>query len=378
MSVSQFSLLPRLRQRARTGWIGIDIGCHSVKLAQLEIVNGQKQIAEAAVFPVPESALLTADSIKGGWLAQALRHELGQHRGFQGRNAACSLSMSITESRSLNIPPGSTKERREMIAQELADSSTSPSADVDFDFWDGYVGPNEGGNVEPIVNVLSIPGGIATRVAEAVQASGLNCQVLDGGPFVLARTLALVGDVTNSEEIPASIGRPVAVLDWGHRTAHFVIIVDGQPVFSRILKDCGSGTLVAALGRGLNLSTDDCHQLLATCGVPNPYLDHSERTELQELAIDFTGDVLHQLAAELDKTLSYLGSQRAELLPEELWLVGGGATIRNVDTWLSFETGLVATPWRTRQRTPASNLVEGKAVELLAQAAALSELGWRL
>jgi Tfp pilus assembly PilM family ATPase len=369
MSIAQFSLLPRLRARPRTGWIGIDIGSHSIKLAQLELVQGQKQIVESAVIPIPESAELTAESIKSGWLAQTLRHQLLQHRGFRGRNAACVLSMSVTEFRALNIPPGSPKERREMIAQELAESGNSLSENSDFDFWEGYTGPAEAANGEATVNVLSIPNGLATHVAKAVQSAGLNCQILDGGPFVMARSLELVNRRSTHEQ-------PIAILDWGNKTAHFVIISGGQPVFSRVLKDCGVGALVTAVGRGLSLDPEDCHQLLSTCGVPNPHLDHAERTELQEMVIDFAGEMLHQVAVELDKTLSYLGSQRAELLPEELWLIGGGATIQNIDQWISFETGVAATRWRPEQRSSASHFQEGKSVEVLAQAAALSELGW--
>ncbi|MDB5388209.1 MAG: hypothetical protein JWM11_3855, partial [Planctomycetaceae bacterium] len=125
------------------------------------------------------------------------------------------------------------------------------------------------------------------------------------------------------------------------------------------------------------LAPEDCHQLLSTCGIPNPHLEHSERTELQEVVADFGGELLDQLAAELNKTLSYLGSQRPELLPEEILLVGGGATIQNVDAWLNFETGLPVSPWRPQERIPTSTFLDGQSVELLAQAAALSELGWR-
>lgn len=369
MSIAQFSLLRGLRSRPRVGWIGIDIGSHSVKVAQLELVNGRKQIAESAIFPVPASAELTADSLSTGWLTQLLRDELSHHRGFRGRNVACGLSMSVSEFRSLNIPPGSPKERREMIAQELAENGIGVSNAIEFDFWDSDSNPAEASDADTLVNVLSISDGLASQIAEATQRSGLNCQVLDGAPFALARAIAMV-----SEQMPT--GQPIAVLDWGHRAAYFSIIVAGQPVFSRSFKDCGVGGLVAAVGRGLDLSQADCHQLLSTCGVANPQLDHSERTELQELVDDFACELFDQLIVELDKTLSYLRTQRAELIPSEMWLVGGGATIRNVESKLSFETGIPVAPWRLPRRAGLATGVEGQSIELLSQAAALSELGW--
>ncbi len=369
MSAAQLSLLNRVSSRSRTGWIGIDVGSHSVKLAQLEIVGGQPQIAEALVIPIPQSELSTADLLRSGWLARSLRDELSHRHGFRGRNAACGLSMSVTEFRSMSIPPGSPAERREMIAQELSDSGDYSSAAVEFDYWDGYCNPAETSGADAPVNVLSVPVDLATQLAEAIQGAGLRCQVLDGGPFALARSIELIrGQVAT--------GHPVAVLDWGHRAAHFALLVNGQPVFSRLLKDCGVGALVAAVGRELGLSVEDCHQLLATCGVPNPHLDRSERTELQELVDDYSGELFDHLLAELEKTLSYLRMQRAELIPAELWLVGGGATIRNVEAKLCFETGMPVKLWQPRRRASVSLGAESQPIELFAQAAALSELGW--
>ncbi len=368
MRVAPFSLLSQLQPRVPVGWIGIDIGSHSVKLAQLAIVDGHKQIVDAAIIPIPDSSTLSVNSLQTGWLARALRSELSRHRGFRGRSAACGMSMSLTDFRSIVIPPGSDQERREMIAEDLAESGGLGA--IEFDFWEGHGNPADAAGVEPPVNVLSVSSALATEVAMAVQDSGLNCQVLDGGPFALARAAQLAGRERAHDQ-------PIAVLDWGHGAAHFAIIVAGQPAFSRVLKNCGVGSLVAAVKKGVNLSLDDCHQLLSTCGIPNPQLGIDERTDLQELVSEFTDELLNELIVELDKTVSYLRSQRPELIPVELILVGGGATIRNIDAKLNFESGLPTAPWRLPQFAAGNGTIAGLPVELLAQAAALSELAWQ-
>ncbi len=369
MPIAQSALWNRLGARSRTGWIGIDVGSHSVKIAQLEISGGQKQIAEAVVIPIPKSEVSTVDVLRNGWLARTLRDELSHRHGFKGRKVACGLSMSVTEFRSMNIPPGSIAERREMIAQELSESGDFSSAAIEFDFWDGYCNPADVSSSEAPVNVLSVPIDVATQLAQAIQGAVLHCQVLDGGPFALARSIELMG-----HEVAA--GQPVAVLDWGHRGAHLALIVNGQPVFSRLLKDCGVGALVVAVRRELGLSMEEAHQLLSTCGVPNPLSDRAEHTELQELVDDYSGELFDHLLGELEKTLSYLRMQRAELIPAELWLIGGGATIRNVEAKLCFEMGMPVKRWQPHCRPSASIGLESNPVELFAQAAALSELGW--
>ncbi len=358
MSVAQRSMLSFLR--SRTGWIGIDIGTHSLKLAQVESVGGQKQIAHALVIPLPAASHLTAESVRTGWLTRALRTALPC---FRGRTAACGVSMSVTDFRSMNIPPGSRNERREMIAQELIDGGIATAEAIEFDFWDGN--PKE---ENAAVNVLAVSKSFVTQVAEAIQGAGLNCRALDGSPFTLARSLELM----NHDSV---VSTPRAVLDWGHRVAHLAIVVDGLPAFSRVLKDCEVGPLVESIAQGLGLSLEDSCELLSTYGVPDPQGTHSEFSEIQELVVDMAAELFDQLTVEVDKTLQYLGSHRPELAPTELVLLGGGAAIRNAEAKLSQEFNLPVMRWQLPLRRMVGMTGRQPPVELFANAAALSDLG---
>lgn len=254
-----------------------------------------------------------------------------------------------------------------MIDAELAENRTSHSGPIEFDFWACDPKSSISAATESVVNVLSISNEVATELAESIQRTGLHCQVLDGGPFTLARSMTLMAD----RDV---VSAPVAILDWGHHNAHFAIVSEGQPVFSRLLNDCGVGELVNSVQRGSGLSTDDCLQLLATCGVSDPNWDLSQRTDLHELVEEFTGAQIEQLLIELDKTLSYLRTQRSDLIPSEMWLVGGGATIKHITERLAFETGLSVMPW---QMTNNQDFIADAApVQLFAHAAALSKLRW--
>lgn len=365
MSTVAHPFLRRSRRRSRTGWIGIDLGSQNLKLAQLEYVSGRTQIAAAATIPVPEGRF---DEGRADWLAVTLREKLTRNRGFRGNTAACTLSMSVAESRSMNIPPGSLQERREMIALELAEAGTpgsAPDGGLSFDFWDAWPTPGE---TTSSANVLAIPEGLTELVADAIYRAGLNCPVLDGGPFPLARSADLVDDEVLD-------GHPVAMLDWGHRAVQFAIVVNGQPAFSRMLKDCGAGLLSAAVTKSLDLTTEECHQLLGGCGLPHPNTELHPPSEIQELVSDSIGEPFNKLVAELDKTLAYLKTQREDLVPAKVWLAGGGATIRHAAERLSFETGVNIVPWRLPRAGTAGDL---HVHELLTQAAALSALAWNL
>src|SRR5262245_5571846 len=133
MSLAMLARRVGLKVRRQTGWVGVDIGSHTLKVAQLQLDKGRKQLAEAAILPLPYEARLTPESIRSGWLTESLKQVVAQARSFRGQTAACGLSTTVTEFRSLNIPPGSAQERREMIAQELAQDRAGQTGDLEFD-----------------------------------------------------------------------------------------------------------------------------------------------------------------------------------------------------------------------------------------------------
>lgn len=354
-----------LTSRRRQGYVGVDLGTHSVKVARLVIAGKSKQIAEAAVIPLPTDARLTAQSIRDGWLVQVLKQVTNQFPRLRGQSCACGLSLSVTEFRTLTLPPGSTEERREMIAQELSQDRAA-AGEIEFDFWDAAPAPSE--PTAAGVNLLTVPRDLAVEVAEALHQAKLYCETLDGGPFILTRAAILAGHAGDRS-------RPVGILDWGRGDSMFVVMLDGQPVFTRVLKNCSAAQLVDAVGRELKLGPEESCRILSTYGVSDraaPVDDSS----IQEHVTELTAPGVHQLKAELSKTFAYLKHQRPQFLPTEVCLIGGGSTIRQIGAKLSGELGVPMSPWSLDCQANASAALRGRPVGLLAQAAALSELGW--
>jgi hypothetical protein len=86
--------------------------------------------------------------------------------------------------------------------------------------------------------------------------------VLDGLPFTMARSIA----TATHPAAPANPGGPVAVIDWGDSAMTLTIVVDGQPFFTRILRDCELRSLTTTLMRSLNLEAPQCRQLIEFYG----------------------------------------------------------------------------------------------------------------
>ena len=120
----------RLQLGSKLGWIGVDLGTHTVKLAQAVRTPDGVRLRHAAVIqrpsPWPEGDALAVDEPDSSWPEIRAALECG---GFRGRNAACVLPMNVCELRGLKVPQGDVHERRAMIASELADDEAeSPTA----------------------------------------------------------------------------------------------------------------------------------------------------------------------------------------------------------------------------------------------------------
>ncbi len=76
------------------------------------------------------------------------------------------------------------------------------------------------------------------------------------------------------------------------------------------------------------------------------------------------------LAAEILRTISYLQQQRS-LIPQQLWLFGGGALLRDMPEHISSVTGITARPWVLSPGDPGA-----ETDAMFGTAAALSALAW--
>ena len=96
----------------RLGWIGVDVGTHTVKLAQVVRDGTSVRLHSAAV--IQRSTTWTGEDSLAQDQPITSHIEISAALdcgGFTGRNVICALPMNVCQLRSLNIPPGSDQER---------------------------------------------------------------------------------------------------------------------------------------------------------------------------------------------------------------------------------------------------------------------------
>lgn len=346
------------------GWIGIDLGMHTVKLVQTERHGGRIQLAEALLVRRPEPWADNGNDVPPpAESVEEIRAGLALGSGFSGRNAAIALPMSLCDVRSCSISEGSDQEVRSMISQELSSLLGELGTNREFDFWTSAIAGDQQAQSDNAL-VASVSCDWANQVARDLTEAGLVGQVLDSLPMALARAVEL--GAPNSSRVP------VAAVDWGYRRATLCAVLHGRPLFVRCLRDAGFSAMVSALMKALSLTNEEAQKLLTTHVLTSHTTDASD--DLQGVIEDVTTEPLDVFVGEIQRTIGFLRQQRRALAPTKIVLFGGGAAMNNVATHLSRRLNLPTETWTLDGRASA-----GRAripVELLGPAVALSSLAW--
>jgi type IV pilus assembly protein PilM len=350
-----------MKLRRTYGLIGVDLGSHAIKLAQLERAASGLRLVNARTIVRPQRAQEDeSDTIR--WWEEALAAERLDTQ-FVGQAAACTASAPSAELQLLAIPEGSRSQQRTMLEGELAAGLAGPLDEYTIDFWRVSDASANGAAENVAAATLAVDEG--ERIAHALASAGVVCKCIEPKPLAIARAQKL-SDAGSNE--------PVAVLDWGYEQATFSIAVRGRPRFFRNLRDCGFKRFLNSLVQALELSPGDAQTLLSTVGLEGPLLPNAELAPIREAIESVAVRPLQALVIELTKTLNYIGEHRSQLKSHELRLCGGGAIVRNIASRLEERLHRTVRAWRFDGLAEVG--LPSLQAPLFASALALSSLKW--
>jgi type IV pilus assembly protein PilM len=365
------------------GWIGVDVGTHTVKLAQAVHGAGAVRLHRAAVIQRPTSwsaddALALEQPVTSYPEIQAAL----EGGGFIGRDAVCSLSMNVCQLRALNVPPGSDRERRTIIADELAEDWAECRQPMEFDFWELDSGRPENAADGFNVSVLAVSRHWIDQLRRDCRQSGLDCWAIDGTPLAIARAVGLAGGFSG--------GHRVLAVDWGYANTLLCVVGDHRPLYSRRIHDCAFGLVVEAIVNAFDVTIDEAQHLAEAQGLAATKTDGDRPADesaealsasvpdprIQAAISDAAAAPIRELVRQIARTLDFMAAQRRQLHPAAIWLLGGGATMRNAAPCLEQALGLPVNVWNL----PSGRTIRcaaGHRSALFGAAVALSASTWR-
>lgn len=356
----------------KKGWIGIDFGSRTLTIAQAERTDAGVRVAASAAIQRPLMVDQMSQPHADGchWQGRDILAALSLDTGFCGRTVACALPMCLTDFHVLTVPPAPEAEQRAMIAQELSSVFIHDEQEREFDFWEANADPTPDTSPADNVNVLSVPRHLVARAVRGISDAGLHCEVMDGLPFALARAVDLVRGPGEAA--------PVGAVHWGFTSGTFCVVYGRAPRFTRHLRNCGVGSLVARVASALGLSDDEAVQVLADHGLPGPECRQGTQREIQEAVAEVAAQQLNQMAEELTRTIAYVRMKYPAMVPERLCLFGAGANVKHVPFSISQRVGLPSDVWMLPSSENEDDRASRSATpsELLGTAVALSALAW--
>jgi Tfp pilus assembly PilM family ATPase len=342
-----------------------------VKLAQAVRSPDGLRLRRAAVIqraaPWTDDDALGQNEPERSWVEIRAALECGE---FHGRNAAIVLPMNVCELRAMNVPQGDDRERRAMIANELADDAADRPAPMDFDFWE--VGGDKGAVDGFNVNVLSVSRPWITQVTRDCQQARLDCWAVDGAPLAMARA---VGFATRSRS-----GERVLAVDWGFSNTTLCVVGHGRPLYARRIHDCNFRKCLESIQTTLGVTLDHAQHLVDVHGVvpldAKPEAAGGEH-DVQLAVTEAVHETAGRLVEQIQRTLRFVESQRRHLHPSSVWFMGGGASVRNIGQYLSGALRLPVNLWSVPTDPRLDGVGQGRQAALFAEAFALSALAWR-
>lgn len=326
--------------RGNHGWIGVDIGARSVKIAQVSRRGGGLQLDAAAVAPraevvPPDDPVALSFSVR-----REIEWALATLDDLTGRRCAASLSMALCD-----CAPG----------KELAAVGDGPNAwcSATWETRDSAKG-------EDSSYTFSAPLAAAEQVADDLLDAGLSCRTLDAMTHAVARAVAW--------SQPNQRGKTLGVVDWSYSGALYCSVREGRPVYVRQLKNSALAAVEEELCSELGVSPSDAPPLLleATNGPAE-----GRASDLRELITELAEPVVTGLGDELALTLGHLRSHRKMDAPDMILLLGGGGAL-GAERRLSLRADCPVSVWTV----PGLKSPRAAPLCLFGPAIALSALGW--
>jgi Tfp pilus assembly PilM family ATPase len=269
--------------------------------------------------------------------------------------------MSLCQIHQLDPSVSRSSQPDRAVRQGIESVNQSSASHLQFASWPAEL--DHEGKAPVRTNVLAVPQVWSDQLCDDIAQAGWSCQVVDGLPLALARAVALVHD--------GNALTPWAALDWGYSQATFCVVVDGKAVYVRGLKKCGLQRVLGSITKELQLSEGEALRLLQEHGLPE-----AATTETNSIVAELIEEPLQQLRREIARTIAHLQGQRRTIVPQGVYLFGGGATMRGLAGYLTEKLELEHRVWQFGGSDATESHLNGVQTCLLGPAVALSALAW--
>lgn len=296
--------------------VGLDIGDHSIKLAELKKTGSGYELVNYAVLPTPREAKVGETMSDPLALAPALDNLIEMYQGKIPK-AAIALEGNSVLIRHFTLPDMPDQEMVEAVKFEVEANMPIPLAQLVVDFI--RVGEaDEGSGKKVEVMVVAARKDILNKFVEAVSTTGLEPVIVDIEPLALLRTLKLNQDVDNLGNF--------AIVNIGSTSTNISVFENTVLRFTRTVALGGnrvSGILSERIGISHQQAAAAKEDIDLNISKEIDSLNEDDRTEL-------IMPVLSSLFLEINRTIEYYQAKFRGTSIGKVFFCGGMASIKGL------------------------------------------------
>jgi len=303
-------------------FFSLDIGNHSVKVAQIKRLSNTDVTLEAigsapAEFSLVESS--SDDAIKG--VAEQVK-AARDAAGIKTKNCVASMPESPVFSRLLTIPKVTAEQLEETVHWELKPLIPVPLADVDIAFLE--IGEKViNGQTMIDIYAVAAPKTLTDRYQKMATMAGINLLAVETESLANTRTVAF--------NMPSS--GDMMVSDFGANGTDLVVARNGVPVYAQSIST-GSDAFTKAIAADYGIDLNTAEKYKRAYGI-----DFSKG----EGKIAKTIEPLMQiLVNEMSRTLTYFKQRIGDTGATNLYMCGEAANMPGLGAYLTEKLGLQA------------------------------------
>ena len=334
----------KMRRSSRTV-IGVDVGGHTIKAAQLSVQGGRYRVFALALVPRPQPGkeIVAADAL-------AIKNALAR-QGFRGNAIAIAAPEQILLHATLEVPAKITgAPAAQVVRMELSRlQNVAPDA-FEMAFWE----LKAAGNPRPMTPTLAVgcPHEAANALLDIFEGVGFRVAALDVRGAAVARACG-------SLLLPPP--QITAIVDLGWRSTSVLFVCGRSLIYERSVPGAPIGDLTAKFTEIFAMEPASAYQIVNTIGPGDdqpagPYDAESLDVIRQHVRAHFD-----KLLEELRVPLSYANHQFPGEGVRRLLLIGGGAGTPGLAAYFAAGLGIEV------ERAAPSDLVASPP-ELLAKA----------
>jgi type IV pilus assembly protein PilM len=308
--------------------LGVDIGTHSIKVAEIAETKQGIELGLIGIAPTPEGAVTEAGVVDGPAASAALRALLDS-TGIQTVDCVAALSGPAVIVRQIKMGRLPDQMLRKTMAWEAKKYISFPIEDSVVDCQ--ILADDEGlAPTEMNVMLAAAPRGLVDGYVGILEGAGLEPLALDIGSFATMRALI---DTAKDRSL---FDETVAVVDMGASYTDVNIVKHGRSVFTRTIGAAGN-SLTASVVSALQCPPDEAERIKMSMDVTQATADRSLlRTDKVAGAVV---PLLEDMVKEIRRSINFYQSQfpegSADAAVDRLIVCGGAGKLKGLEVYLN-------------------------------------------